>query len=122
MALALPIFLLLMFGILDLGRAVWEASTAAEAARQGARYAVTAPSDCSGIRRAALNAAVGVPVVGTPIIIEPGGAAIGQPVTVTVTVRFTPLTPLISAFVGSNGLTLTRSSTMLIQFGSGPGC
>ncbi|HVC35001.1 MAG TPA: TadE family protein, partial [Chloroflexota bacterium] len=49
MALVFPVFILLVMGILDLGRAVWQANTMAEAARQGARYAITAPSDCTGI-------------------------------------------------------------------------
>lgn len=39
-ALALPIFLLIVTGILDTARAVWESNTLAYAAREGTRYAI----------------------------------------------------------------------------------
>lgn len=37
-ALVLPVFLLLIFGLIDLGRAVYVSNSLAEAARDGARY------------------------------------------------------------------------------------
>lgn len=39
-ALTLPIFLLLVTGIFDVARAVWEENTLAYAAREGTRYAI----------------------------------------------------------------------------------
>jgi hypothetical protein len=39
-ALVLPLFILLVTGIMDLSRAVWEENTLAYAAREGTRYAI----------------------------------------------------------------------------------
>lgn len=39
LALVLPVFLLLVFGIIDLGMVIWANDTIANAAREGARYA-----------------------------------------------------------------------------------
>lgn len=116
MALVLPIFILMVMGIFDLGRAVWQANTVAEAARQGVRYAITAPSDCTGIKSAATEAAIGVKLTASPVTIsEPSGVSLGRPVTVTVTGTFTPVTPLIATVVKKTSFTITRASTMIIE-------
>jgi hypothetical protein len=39
-ALVIPLFLFLVFGIIDLGRGVWAADTAAHAASEAARFAI----------------------------------------------------------------------------------
>ena len=46
-ALVLPVFLLILFGILDVGRAVYTNSTLSQAAREGARLAA-AEASCAG--------------------------------------------------------------------------
>jgi len=38
-ALVAPLFFLMVFGVIDLGRVVWANDVAATAAREGARYA-----------------------------------------------------------------------------------
>jgi Flp pilus assembly protein TadG len=48
-ALVVPFFLALVFGLLDFGRAVFDYNTIVNAARQGARYGITSPTDTSGI-------------------------------------------------------------------------
>ena len=48
-ALIAPIFFLLIFGIIDLSRAFQAYVTIQEAARGGARYAVTGRIDCTGV-------------------------------------------------------------------------
>lgn len=48
-ALIAPIFFLMIFGIVDLSRAFQAYVTIQEAARGGARYAVTGRIDCTGI-------------------------------------------------------------------------
>lgn len=40
LALVLPVFFLIIFGILDFGRAIWAYNTIAYAAREGVRYAI----------------------------------------------------------------------------------
>ncbi|HEY8838486.1 MAG TPA: TadE family protein [Dehalococcoidia bacterium] len=48
-ALLLPLFLLLLFGIIDFGRAYSASVTLTNAAREGARYGVIQPTNTSGI-------------------------------------------------------------------------
>lgn len=71
-ALILPIFLLIVTGIFDLARAVWQENTLASAAREGTRYAIVRGSSSSSpiawctncdsplITTVVRNAAVGV--------------------------------------------------------------
>lgn len=79
-ALVLPVFLLLVFGIIDLGRMVWMENTLAFAAREGTRYAIvhgsyssapcgpgsatyTPPDQDTAVTAAVLRYAIGVPNV-----------------------------------------------------------
>ena len=48
-ALILPLFLLLLFGMIDFGRAYSASVTLTNAAREGARYGVIQPTNTSGI-------------------------------------------------------------------------
>lgn len=50
MALLLPLLLALTFGIIDFGRVIFSYSTIANAAREGARFAVTDPTNTAGIQ------------------------------------------------------------------------
>ena len=68
-AFMLPIFLLVITGLFDVGRAVWQQNTLAYAAREGTRYAIVNgsasaspawPGDTSAVTTAVQNAAVGV--------------------------------------------------------------
>jgi Flp pilus assembly protein TadG len=56
-ALALPIIVLLLMALFDLGRAVFAYNTVANAARDGARVAIVDQSSTSGISQAAQAAA-----------------------------------------------------------------
>lgn len=125
MALVLPVFLLFVMGIFDLGRAVLLGNTVAEAARQGARYAVVNPADCTGIKTAVTNALAGVAQVAPSAVTinEASGIDTGDPVTVSVTTTFTPITPLIAQAMKASSVTIQRASTMKIENGStGPHC
>lgn len=48
-AITVPIFLLIVFGIFDLGRVVYFASALQNAAREGARYGVVNPHDTPNV-------------------------------------------------------------------------
>lgn len=124
MAIVLPVFILLTIGMFDLGRAVWQGSTLAEVARNGARYAITAPTDCTGIKNAVINSGVGVVLTSSSVTIsEPSGVQTGDAVTVSVTTTFTPITPLIAGIIGKTSFTMTRAATMIIMQGtSGSSC
>lgn len=74
-ALVLPVLLLIITGIFDLGRAVWQENTLAYAAREGTRFAIVHgsgypdpaqiawPGNTAGVANVVRAAAVGVPNV-----------------------------------------------------------
>jgi Flp pilus assembly protein TadG len=68
-AFVLPILLLLMLGLLDVARAVWQENTLAYAAREGTRYAIVhgsssespvGPSNTGPIQTRVQDSAIGV--------------------------------------------------------------
>ena len=101
-ALILPLLLLVMFGVLDLGRAFHAAITITNAARVGARYGMSYPDDTSGIIAATQSEAQGSGIDLTdgatstitvecldPIWGTPGVPCVsGVPIRVTVTYNF----------------------------------
>ena len=118
-ALALPIFLLLVFGLVDLGRGFYYYNLLANLAREGTRYAIVDPNNTSAITAAVSNAAVGLDDLSTLTtqVITDGtstGYTRGSPITVTVAYSMYAITPMIGAFI-PNGLGLRAKSTMLIE-------
>jgi Flp pilus assembly protein TadG len=115
LALMLPVLLLLVVGVIDLGRVFFSYQAVVNAAREGARYAAMNPTDTAGITRHAAQEANGtglVLVVATPECFGPGGAcASSYAVRVTVTFDFRLLTMQI---FGSGTIRLTSSSQMVI--------
>jgi len=124
-ALVLIPLLLVIMGIFDMGRAVLASNLLASGAREGARAGVnsarTADQICS---RAAAAVALGdVPSVsacgahGPLTVVVPrrgiAGAA-DDPVQVTVSYEFRPITPLVSQVVGGV-VVLTASSSMYVE-------
>jgi hypothetical protein len=110
-ALAIPIVLLLMLGILDLGRAVFAYNSVANAARTGARVAIV-NQEFSAVEAAALAEAVGL----SSVIVEPLEYPYAAPgecpdldcvIRVEVSHDWTAATPIISQIVGP----ITMSST-----------
>lgn len=88
MALIVPLLLLLLVGVADMGRAYFTYITMINAAREGARYGVDHPADHGGIATRVLSEAElnGVDLVGADIRIQETGPS--HPVTVTVTLDF----------------------------------
>jgi len=93
-ALVVPLLMLILFGVLDLGRAFYASITIANAAREGARYAMFYPGDTAGIRtateREAQNSGVDLtdPAKATIDVGCPLGCGRGLPIRVTVTYEF----------------------------------
>lgn len=129
-ALALPLFLVLLFGIIDFGRMIAMHSAAVTASREGARYgAAVGPNggvvpyvDCNGIRQAA-GAGTGALIALAPDQIEisyiDGGGNTVTPscpphgagpvaadiesldrIVVEVTLQYEAITPVVQAMVG----------------------
>jgi Flp pilus assembly protein TadG len=107
--------LLLMVGILDLGRAFQVYTTVANAAREGARYASFNPTDSTGIRAAIEQEAdsSNVEMTSSSIIIStPSGLSAGNPIKITVS---RPIDLIMGSFIGHSGLLISASSSMLIN-------
>lgn len=131
-ALIIPIFLLFVFGILDLGRAVYAYSTLNNAAREGARVAIV-DQTLTSIQDRAAGRAVGLGVAAADVTVDyrsaefpdvPNSCAVRVgtdtgPVSCTAIVRvahgFTAATPIISNIVGV--INMGGESSMVIQFG-----
>ena len=105
-SLAITVFLVLVMGVVDLGRAVYQYNGVAEAARELARVAsvhpgavpgTSAESDAVAATQAAIVPGLGtasytcVDIAGT---IVAGGCAGGNWIRVTVASTFIPVTPL----------------------------
>jgi Flp pilus assembly protein TadG len=122
-ALVLPMLLLVIFGVLDLGFAVYAKNTVALAAREGARAGIVFPSQSDSATRTAIcNQAVGIAQVlnltcAANITILPPSPNIThtQPIIVTVVYTYTPLTPFIGGIIGNGGLPLRSESSMTVE-------
>ncbi len=101
-ALIMPIFLLLITGLFDVARAVWQENTLAYAAREGTRYAIVHGSGSSlvlgpsnpaepNISAVVRNAAVGVYGITVTTAWPDNGNDRGQRVSVDATAPFVPL-------------------------------
>jgi Flp pilus assembly protein TadG len=106
-ALALPVMLVVIFGILDFGRAVYALNTISEAARTGARVAIV-DQNITLVEQAANTQAVGLTLDSVNIVYSKADDSgtcqpkkIGCTVTVTVAYTYNAATPIISNIVGS---------------------
>ncbi|HSQ17049.1 MAG TPA: TadE family protein [Anaerolineales bacterium] len=115
-ALILPIFLLIVMVLLDLGRAVYYYSVIYNAAREGTRYGTVHPTDGTGIEAAARDLTVGLDqselVIASTLPADP---QTGDIVRVTATYRFRAVTPLANLFIDGGFIDLTSRSTMYIE-------
>ena len=114
-ALLLPVLLLLVFGLIDLGRALNAQITLTQAAREGARLAALSQANVVSRTQAAATGLSGVTVTVTAC---PSGAGASSDATVQVSYPFTFVTPLgaIARLFGGSGpgssLTLTATAVM----------
>ena len=115
-ALAALVFLLIIFGTVDFGRAVYEYNIIASSAREGARLAIIqANTNTTIVDR--VVASSGNLISSADVSISGSRTCTNLPcgpVTVAVTRSYTPATPLIAAITG-NSLTLRASSTMVVE-------
>ncbi|MDQ6858443.1 MAG: pilus assembly protein [Chloroflexota bacterium] len=131
-ALVLPIFLLLVTGIFDVGRAVWQENTLAYAAREGTRYAIVhgasgnpivgpcssclnpVTNNLANVTNAVTSNAVGVYGINVTIDYPDGGNNRNQRVTVDATAPFVPM-PSQYLLGGAFTITLRGGSQLFIQ-------
>jgi len=102
-ALIIPVFILLMVGIFDLGHVVWANNALSNSAREGARFAIVHGGSES----------TPCPVGPAPASDEAGATNVrGTPVTVTVTATIGLAAP---ELLGLGPFSLSASSTMLVN-------
>lgn len=117
-ALTMPLLILILMGILDLGRAYWTYITLSDAAAEGAAYAALYPTDTAqAIARAAESS-------GGLIVLDPAMVSVtwrelsaGNPITVTVEFEYELWTPIMRDVVG--GTILMKSSVAQPIIGDG---
>jgi Flp pilus assembly protein TadG len=116
-ALLLPMLLLLVFGLIDFGRALNAQITLTQAAREGARLAALGQSTAA-VSSATQTAATGLSAVSVTVTACPVGAGSGVNAVVQVSYTFSFVTPVsaISSLFGSPGfgksMTLTAQGVM----------
>src|SRR6266567_7565664 len=118
-ALLLPVLLLLIFGIIDFGRAINAQITLTQAAREGARLASLGYST-SAVTPRAQSAATGLsPVTVTVTSSCPTGAGVGVDAVVTTSYTFSFVTP-VGAFAAMFGTASFGSTIALSATGEMP--
>lgn len=111
-ALAIPIILIMVFGVIEFARLMFSYSMVVSAAREAARYGSSAENyqDCAGIRAAAVRLGNMAGVQGGNVVISyddgfggnvrscpPGNLPLGSRIIVSVQgVQYTPFVPLIN--------------------------
>lgn len=132
-ALVLPLFLLLVFGIMDLGLAVFSYNSITNAAREGARLAIvnqdTAKVTSKATSQARVAATQTVTVAyyqakadGTPDTLKtcPIGASsyigVGCLAVITFSGKYTPITPIIGRVLFAAGVTFTAKSVLPVEY------
>jgi len=129
-ALIIPIFLVIMVGIFDLGRAVFAYNTLTNAAREGARIAIVNQYKPTIIERAKQQTAIvelddpsvtvnffQVKSDGTPDTTRQCAlVAVGCLAVVSFEATYRPITPLISSIIFSKGVTFTARSVLSVEY------
>lgn len=114
-AIILPLLVLFLVGVFDLGRLFHAAIVVTNAAREGARYAMMYPDDIAGIDGAAVAEATSSGITLTTAMVSrlcPGGTcARGETVEVRVTF---PFTWLLSGAVPLPAVQIERAVRMLV--------
>lgn len=112
-AVVAPVFLLLVFGIIEFGRMVMVQQVITNAAREGARQGIIPGSSSSQVNKTVSTYLTGTSIGGatTSVSPDPAAATYGQAITVTVSVPFTSVSWLPAPFFLGNS-TLKSSCTM----------
>jgi Flp pilus assembly protein TadG len=110
-ALVIPLLLLVLCGIFDLGNLYFQMDVVNQAARQGARLAAVNLRGSAQIT-SALQGSYGNQLT---VSENPAAPVAGSNVTVTVTNNVTIMTPLISAFFSKNPYPVSGTCTMYVE-------
>ena len=120
LALVLPVLVMILAGVLDLGRLYYSYVAVTDAAAEGASYAAIHPEPSSrdDVFRRAQEASRGLVQIDPNLVeIDCPTVASGAPITVTVSYSFTVATPLINAIVPDGVLMLRAVANEAILAG-----
>ena len=92
-ALILPIFILILMGLFDAGRAIYAYNTVSNSARAGVRTAIV-DQNLARIKDAAKDKAAGLDLTDADVTASVC-TTLGCPLTVTVVYAYTPVTPIV---------------------------
>jgi len=117
-ALVIALLIFLLMGMFDLGRGIYAYNVVAGAAREGARFGITAPTDLAGIKNVVVAKSVGIAVDPNQVSVtctDNGGNSVGDcllsyNLTVRVPYTFQPATVFFASF------TVTGKSTMVVAY------
>lgn len=125
-ALILPIFLLMIMGVVDFGRAIYAYNAVSNAAREGARLLIVDQTQTAGVYLAAQEAANQATALGIdPTDVnqvqvtfpDPDGncpvISVGCPATVRVQYQFNAITPIIGRVIGP--ITVGSTTQLLVE-------
>lgn len=107
-ALILPIFLLVLFTIFDLGRLAFHYSALHNAAREGARYGIVNKDDTAGVQTAVGDLTAGMDISFPPSTVN----FFSDTVVVYLEYDFEAASPVLYILTGTNTWTLTSTATM----------
>jgi len=121
------VIIILLLGVLDLGRAYFTYLALQDAAGEGANYGAVYPNRIAGddpdnityrVRNSAPEGSL-VDMSTASIDVTLTGVEPGSKITVTVTTQYQLLTPFVGAIVGSQQLPLSARSVAVITTGNG---
>jgi hypothetical protein len=130
-ALIFPFLAIIIFGIIDLGRATYYYSALQNAAREGARYAIVHPDVTLGVINRVKERAIGINSSGSDFVVGLGADIEDSSddwsdcdfVQVQINYTFKLATPLVGAFFENGRASMAASSTMQREkWGPGTGC
>jgi len=116
--MVLPVFLLIILAMFDVGRLIYTQNTIGNAAREAARIAIV-NQDVDAIRDHALGSMIALDPSATQIDVTYSGAQcspamkIGCGVTVAISQPWGAITPLVGDLIGD--MTLVASTTMPVE-------
>jgi Flp pilus assembly protein TadG len=121
-AIGLTMFLILVVGAVDLGRAVWVWNTMAHAAREAARYGSMPTHTSTQIRDYAVARATGIGLTSANVTVTRGVCGTpSSPIVVSITYSFAPINlPIAAAWGGGATIPLNASSSMYVEQGVPP--
>jgi len=112
-ALVSILFLMLVLGTFDFGRAVYMNSQLTNAVREGARYGQVAPTDTAGIQIRVIQQGTGLGLTSSNITVTcSAGCTSGSNVTVKANMKFMFIA---QEFLGLSPLTMHAQATDVIQ-------